>query len=100
MNTYELAHEFYEAQLHSDIGIPNQDAPTEERDTNARIFSHTDPDAILLDEKMQFGCKCKNKKCYRSFDPDVINDHPLTMPWFRDNVRKLGKLDQCSTKCT
>ena len=49
MNTYELAHEFYEARLHSDNGIPNQNALTEERDTNARIVSHTDPGAILLD---------------------------------------------------
>ena len=63
MNTYELAHEFYEAQLHSDNGIPNQNAPTEERDTDACIVSHTDPDAILLDEKMRFSCTCKNKNC-------------------------------------
>ena len=63
MNTYELAHEFYEAQLHSDNGIPNQHTPTEERDTDARIVSHTDPDAILLDEKMRFSCTCKNKNC-------------------------------------
>ena len=54
MNTYELAHEFYKAQLHSDNGIPNQNAPTEERDTDAGIVSHTDPDAILLDKKMRF----------------------------------------------
>ena len=33
MDTSELAHEFYEA---------NQNAPTEERDTDARIVSHTD----------------------------------------------------------
>ena len=79
MNTYELVHEFYEAQLHSDNGIPNQNAPTEERDTDARIVSHTDPDTILLDEKMRFSCTCKNKNCYRSFDPDVIIDHRLTM---------------------
>ena len=63
MNTYELAHEFYEAQLHSYNGIPNQNAPTEERDTDARIVFHTDPDAILLDEKMRFSCTCKNKNC-------------------------------------
>ena len=61
MNTYELAHEFYE--LHSDNGIPNQNAPTEERVTNACIVSHTDPDAILLDEKMRFSCTCKTKNC-------------------------------------
>ena len=79
MNTCELAHEFYEAQLHSDNGLPNQNAPTKEKDTDARIVSHTDPDAILFDEKMRFSCKCKNKKCYRSFDPDVIIDHRLTM---------------------
>ena len=63
MNTYELAHEFYYAQLHSDNGIPNQNAPTEERDTDARIVSHTDPDVILLDENMRFSCTCKNKNC-------------------------------------
>ena len=63
MKTYELAHEFYEAQLHSDNGIPNQNALTEERDTDARIVSRTDPDAILLDEKMRFSCTCKNKNC-------------------------------------
>ena len=79
MNTYELAHEFYEAQLHSDNGIPNQNALTEERDTDARIVSHTDPGAILLNEKIRFSCTCKNKNCYRSFDPDVIIDHRLTM---------------------
>ena len=79
MNTYELAHEFYEAQLHSDNGMPNQNAPTEERDTDARIVSHTGPDAILFDEKMRYSCTCKNKNCYRSFDPDVIIDHRLTM---------------------
>ena len=27
MNTYELAHEFCEAQLHSDNGTPNQNVP-------------------------------------------------------------------------
>ena len=75
MNAYELAHEYYEAQLHSDNGIPNQNAPTEQRDTNARIVSHTDPDAILLDEKIRVNCTCKIKNCYRSFDPDVIIDH-------------------------
>ena len=75
----ELAHEFCEAQLHSDNGIPNQTAPTEERVTDVRIVSHTDPDAILLDEKMRFGGTCKNKNCYRSFDPGVIIDHSLTM---------------------
>ena len=75
MNTYELAHEFYEVQLHLDNGIPNQNAPAEERDTDARIVSHTDPDAILLDEKMRFSCTCKNKNCKRSFDPDVIINH-------------------------
>ena len=80
MNTYELAHEFYEAQLYSDIGIPNQNAPTEQRDIDARIAFHTDPDAILLDEKIRFSCTCKNKNYYRSFDPDVIIDHRLTMP--------------------
>ena len=58
MNTYELAHEFYEAQLHSDNEIP----PTEEKDTDARIVSHTDPDAILLDEKMRFSCTCNRCK--------------------------------------
>ena len=58
MNTYKLAHEFYEVQLHSDNGIP----PTEERDTDARIVSHTDPDAILLDEKMRFSCTCNRCK--------------------------------------
>ena len=47
-------------QLHSDNGIPNQNAPTEERDTDARIVSHADPDAFLLDEKMRFSCTCKN----------------------------------------
>ena len=83
MNTYQLAHEFYEAQLHSDNGIPNQSATTEEKDTDARIVSRTDTGAILLDEKMQFSCK--NKKCCRSFDPDVIIDHRLTM-------RENGKL--------
>ena len=43
MSTYELAHEFYEAQLHSDNGIPNQNATTEEKDADARtcIVSHT-----------------------------------------------------------
>ena len=73
MNTYELAHEFYEVQLHSDNGIPNQNAPTEEK------YTHTDPDAILLDEKVRFSCTCKSQKCYRSFDPDVIIDHRLTI---------------------
>ena len=53
MNTYELAHEFYEAQLHSDNGIPYQNALTEERDTDARIVSHTVPGAILLDVKIK-----------------------------------------------
>ena len=61
MNTYELAHEFYKAQLHSDNGIPNQNAHTKEKDTEARIVSHADPGAILLDEKMRFSCTCKNK---------------------------------------
>ena len=53
MNSYELAHEFYEAQLHSDNGIPNQNVLTEERDTDARIVSHTDPGAILLHVKIK-----------------------------------------------
>ena len=79
MNTYKLVREFYEEQLHSDNGIPNQNAATEEKDTNARIVSHTDADAIFLDEKMRFSCPCKNKNCYRSFDLDVIIDHRLTM---------------------
>ena len=57
MNTFELAHEFYEAQLHSNNGIPNQHTPTEERDTDACT------DAILLDEKMRFSCTCENKNC-------------------------------------
>ena len=56
MNTYELAHEFDEKQLYSDNDIPNQDEYTEENDNDARIFSQTDPDAILLDEMMQSGC--------------------------------------------
>ena len=51
MNTYELVHEFYEAQLLSNNGIPNQNALTDERDTDARIVSHTDPGKILLDVK-------------------------------------------------
>ena len=53
VNTYELAHEFYEAQLHSDNGIPNQNALTEESDTDARIVSHTDRGAILLGVKIK-----------------------------------------------
>ena len=53
MNTYELAHVFYEAQLHSDNGIPNQNALTEEKDTDARIVSHTDPGASLLDVQIK-----------------------------------------------
>ena len=48
MNTYELAHEFYEAQLHSDNGKLNQNAPTD-----ARIVSHTDHGAVLLDVKIK-----------------------------------------------
>ena len=48
----------YEAQLHSDNGIP----PTEERDTDARIVSHTDPGAILLDEKMRISYTCNRCK--------------------------------------
>ena len=59
MNIYELAHEFYEAQLHFNNWIPNQNATTEESDTDARIVSHTDPDTILFDEKMRFSCTCK-----------------------------------------
>ena len=82
MNTYELAQEFYEAQLHSDNGIPNQNAPTEERDADARIVSHTDPDAILLMWDDAIHVKIN---CYRSFDPDIIIDHRLTM-------RENGKL--------
>ena len=69
MNTYELAHEFYEAQLHSDNGIPNQNAPTEERDTNAHIVYRPWFNSL----------GCKNKNCYRSFDSDAIIDHRLTM---------------------
>ena len=57
MNTYEVPNEFYEAELHSGNGIPNQDAHTEEKDTDARIVSHTDPDAILLDEKIHVKIK-------------------------------------------
>ena len=45
----------------SDNGIPNQNAPTEEKDTDARIVSHTDPDAILLDEKMDSAVHVKTK---------------------------------------
>ena len=63
----------------SDNGIPNQNAYTEERDTDARIVSHTDPDTILFDEKMRFSCTSKNKNCYSNFDPDIITDHRLTM---------------------
>ena len=59
----------------------------------------------LLDEKMRFSCTCKNKNCYRSFDPDVIIDHRLTM---RENDKLfnwqnwplIGKIGQCYTKST
>ena len=98
VNTYELAHEFYEAQLHSDNDILTQDEPTEENDNDARIFSQTDPDAILLDKKMRSGCTCNNKNCYRSFDPDVIIEHRLTMREYEKHEKEsylIGKLDQC-----
>ena len=90
MNTYELAHEFYEAQLHSDNGIPYQNALTEERDTDARIVSHYRPWCSSLG--------CKNKNCYRSFDPHIIIDHRSTM---RETKCYLtGKIDQCYIKST
>ena len=56
MKPNELAHEFYKTQLYSDNDISNQDEPTEENDNDIRIFSQTDPDAILLDEKVRSGC--------------------------------------------
>ena len=65
MNTYELEHEFYE--LHLDNGIPNQNAPTEEKDTDARIFSHTDPDAISLTKRCNSAIYVKIKIATEAF---------------------------------
>ena len=72
MNAYELAHEFYEA---------HQNAPIEERDTDARIVSHADSWMRRCDSAEHVHVKKKKKKKigYKSFDPDVILDHRLTM---------------------
>ena len=89
--------------LHSDNDIPNLDEPTAEKDNDARIFSQTDPDAVLLDEKMRSGCTCKNKNCYRSFDPDVIIEHRLTRREYEKHEKEsylIGKLDQCCVRST
>ena len=67
------------------------------------IFADTDPDAILLDEKMRSGCNCKSKNCYRSFDTDVLINHRLTLCELDKNEKDsylVGKLDQCCVKAT
>ena len=73
-----------------------------ENEGHIGLFADTDPNAILLDEKMRSGCNCKSKKCYRSFDTDALINHDrLTMREFDKNEKDsylVGKLDQCCVK--
>ena len=99
VNTHDLANEYFEAQLIVDNNRSNDD----ENENEGHIFADTDPDAILLDEKMRSGCNCKSKNCYRSFDTDVLINHCLTMREFDKNEKDsylVGKLDQCCIKAT
>ena len=96
IDTHELANEFFVAELHGE-------EHTEINETEACVFSQTDPDAILLDEKLRSGCPCKSKNCYKAFDSDVIIDHRLTMREYEKHEKEsylIGKLDQCCSKST
>ena len=96
VNTHDLANEYFTAQLPLDNAANN-----EENENEASVFASTDPDAILLNEKIRSGCACKNKNCYQNFDSDVIIEHRLTMREFDKPEKEsylLGKLDQCSVK--
>ena len=86
VNTHDLANEQFEAQLIVDNNMSNDDE--NENEGHIGLFADTDPNAILLDEKMRSGCNCKSKKCSRSFDTDALINHDrLTMREFDKNEK-------------